>query len=86
MEGIDRRRMLRDVLCGAAAVTVGVTLVAETGEATPLAMEKSPPAKADDLVEEAGWPGRWGGPPWRRRWGWGGRRCFRNRCGRLVCR
>src|SRR5215813_478209 len=37
MQGIDRRRMLRDVLFGAAAVTVGITLMADAGEATPLA-------------------------------------------------
>jgi len=37
MQGIDRRRMLRNVLFGAAAVTVGITLMADAGEATPLA-------------------------------------------------
>jgi hypothetical protein len=82
MQGIDRRRMLREVLCGAAAATVGIGLMAGAGEATPLALEKNLPEKADDLVEEAQWgpgpgPGRWRG---RRRWV-----CWRNRWGRRVC-
>jgi len=87
MQNVDRRGMLRCVLGGAAAATtVGITLMADTGEAMPLAREKNPAEKADDLVEEAGWrgPGGWGpGPrPWRR-----GRRwvCWRNRWGRRVC-
>jgi hypothetical protein len=77
MQGIDRRRMLRDVLCGAAAATIGIALMADAGEATPLALEKNPAGNADDLVEQAGWPGRWRG---RRRWV-----CWRNRWGRREC-
>jgi len=91
MQGIDRRMMLRDVLCGAAAATVGIALMAVEGEATPLALEKSPAGKADDLIEgkaddliegkgddlieEVGWRGRR-----RRRWV-----CWRNRWGRRTC-
>ncbi len=87
MQTMDRRAMLREVLCGAAAAAVGVTLIADAGEATPLAVEKSPAGRADDLVEEAGWPGRWRGGPWRGGWrgGWRGRRCWWNRWGRRVC-
>src|SRR5215475_3209302 len=53
MQGVDRRRMLRAALCGAAAATVGLALMAGAGEATPLALEKKPGGKADDLLEEA---------------------------------
>ena len=87
MQGIDRRSMLRHVLCGAAAATVGIGLMADAAEAVPLALEKNLAGKADDLVEEAQWgpgPGRWRGPPGR----WRGRRrwvCWRNRFGRRVC-
>jgi hypothetical protein len=74
--------MLRDVLCGAAAVTVGIALMTEAGEAVPLAQEKNLADKADDLVEEAQWAPGWGGPGWGRRRRWV---CWRNRWGRRVC-
>ena len=77
MQGIDRRGMLRDVLCGAAAAVVGIALMADAG-ATPLALEKNLAGKADDLVEEA----QWGPGPWHRRRRWV---CWRNRWGRRVC-
>jgi hypothetical protein len=84
MQGIDRRRMLRDVLCGAAAATLGIALMADAGEATPLGLEKNPAGKADDyLVEEVQLvlPGPRPGPRWgRRRWV-----CRRNIWGRRVC-
>lgn len=80
MQVMDRRRVLRDVLCGAAAATVGIALMAETGEAMPLAIEKNLAGPADDLVEQAQW--RRPGPPWRRRRRWV---CWRNRWGRRVC-
>ena len=78
MRGIDRRRMLRDVFGAAAAATVGLTLMADAGEATPLALEKDTAAKAADLVEQAGSrPG-----PWRRGRRW---RCWWNRWGQRQC-
>lgn len=85
MQGIDRRSMLRDVLCGAAAASVGIALMADAAEAIPLALEKNLAGKADDLVEEAQWgpaPGRWRRPGWRGRRRWV---CWRNRFGRRVC-
>ena len=87
MQVMDRRRVLRDVLCGAAAATVGIALMAEAGEAMPLAQEKNLADKTDDLVEEAQWGPGWHGPGWRGP-GWRrGRRwvCWRNRWGRRVC-
>jgi hypothetical protein len=57
MNVIDRRTMMRSVLGGAAAATVGVTaamtLAPNPVEAMPLALDKDLPAKTDDLVREA---------------------------------
>ena len=78
MHGIGRRRVLQDVLGAAAAATVGVALMANAGEATPLALERNPAGKAVDLVEKAGSrPGPWrAGRRWRCRWNrWGQRTC-----------
>lgn len=83
MQGMDRRQMLRDVLCGGAAAAVGIALMAEAGEAMPLAQEKNLADKTDDLVVEAQWgPPGWGGPGGGRRRRWV---CWRNRWGRRVC-
>ena len=46
MQGIDRRRMLRDFLCGAA--TVAIALMADAGEATPEEAQMGPPGPSLD--------------------------------------
>src|SRR5262252_3683185 len=58
MNPIDRRSMLRDVLCGAlvvtaAVATVGLTSSPHEAEAVPLAMEKDLAGKVDDLIKKA---------------------------------
>jgi hypothetical protein len=57
MDVIDRRSMMRTLVCGAAVAGVGataaVTLIPQAVEAAPLTLDKSLPAKTDDLVREA---------------------------------
>jgi hypothetical protein len=78
MESIDRRRMLRDVLCGAVAATAGLALIREGVEAAPLALDKGLADKTDDRVEKV--QAVIGGPRRRRRrWV-----CWWSR-GRRVC-
>jgi len=74
MQAIDRRRMLRDVLCGGAVAAVALALTADELNSAPLALEKDLAKQAADLAEDAGWRrGR------RRRWV-----CWWHR-GRRVC-
>ena len=74
MQAIDRRRVLRDVLCGGAVAAVGLVLTAAELESAPIALEKDLADKTPDLAEDAGWRrGR------RRRWV-----CWWSR-GRRVC-
>jgi hypothetical protein len=83
---IDRRSLMRSILGGAAVAAVGgataVTLISDAVEAAPLVLDKSLPAKTDDLVREAqvvvtG--------PRRRRWRRRRRRVCWWRRGRRVC-
>jgi hypothetical protein len=53
MDAIDRRSALRGILCVAAAASLGVTLLPDTAEAIPLALEKEFGRKADELKHEA---------------------------------
>src|SRR5215470_6531996 len=71
MNPIDRRSMLRDVLCGAlvvtaAVATVGLTSSPHEAEAVPLAMEKDLAGKVDDLIKKAHGGPSGGGPSNRR--------------------
>ena len=61
MDAIDRRSALRGILCVAAAASLGVTLLPDTAEAMPLALEKEFGRKADELKHET----QGGGPPRR---------------------
>jgi hypothetical protein len=76
MKTIDRRSVIRSVMGGTivagAGIGLGLTLMPNVVEATPLAMDKSLPARTDDLVENA---------QWRRRRRWV---CWWHR-GRRVC-
>jgi hypothetical protein len=49
--------MMRTLICGAAVAAMGataaVTLIPKAVEAAPLTLDKSLPAKTDDLVREA---------------------------------
>ena len=74
MQVIDRRRVLRDVLCGGGLAAVALALTASELESAPLAFEKDLADKAANLAEDVGWRrGR------RRRWV-----CWWSR-GRRVC-
>jgi hypothetical protein len=53
MDAIDRRSALRGILCVAAAASLGVTLLPDTAEAMPLALEKDLGGKVDELKHEA---------------------------------
>ncbi len=53
MDAIDRRSALRGLLCVAAAASLGVTMLPDTAEAVPLALEKDFGKKADELKHEA---------------------------------
>ena len=53
MDTIDRRSALRGILCVAAAASLGVTLLPDTAEAMPLALEKDLGGKVDELKHEA---------------------------------
>jgi hypothetical protein len=52
MDVIDRRSALRGILCVAAAASLGATLLPDTAEAMPLALEKEFGWKADELKHE----------------------------------
>ena len=92
MDAIDRRSALRGILCVAAAASLGVTLLPDTAEAMPLALEKEFGGKLDELRHEAqavvaGPPRRpVARPPHHRRRHRRGRRwvCWWHR-GRRVC-
>jgi len=75
MKTIDRRSAIRSIVGGTVVAGVGMglglALTPNVVEATPLAMDKSLPAKTDELVEKAQWR--------RRRWV-----CWWHR-GRRVC-
>jgi hypothetical protein len=87
-EVIDRRGMLGLLLGGAAAGTVGLTLLPETAESAPFTMSAVPAALPENPIEEAAWVRRrvcW----WHRgrrmcRWRRVRRRCWW-RHGRRVC-
>jgi len=53
MDAIDRRSALRGILCVAAAASLGATLLPDTAEAMPLALEKDFAGKVDELKHEA---------------------------------
>jgi hypothetical protein len=53
MDAIDRRSALRGILCVAAAASLGVTLLPDTAEAVPLALEKDLGGKVDELKHKA---------------------------------
>jgi hypothetical protein len=80
MAAIDRRTLLRDILPGAAVVTIGVATAGwaittpNLAQAVPLAAAKTPGAAIGDLVEKA--------QPRRRRWVcWWSRSRRRRVCG-----
>jgi hypothetical protein len=88
MDAIDRRSALRGILCVAVAAGCSATLLPETAEAMPLALEKDLATKTDDLKHKAqavvGRPPRRPLPPprhrrRRRRWD-----CWWRR-GRRIC-
>jgi len=74
MQAIDRRTVMRDVLCGGVVAAVALTLSAAKVESAPIALEKDLAKTAPNLVEDAGWRRRR-----RRRWV-----CWWSR-GRRVC-
>ena len=49
MDAIDRRNVLRGILCAAVAAGVGANSFPSTTEAMPLALEKDLGSKVDDL-------------------------------------
>lgn len=53
MDALDRRSALRGILCVAAAASLGATLLPNTAEAMPLALEKDLAGKVDELKHEA---------------------------------
>ena len=53
MDAIDRRDVLRTLLCGAVAAGLGASLLSGPAEAMPLAMQKDLGKKADDFTHEA---------------------------------
>lgn len=89
MTAIDRRGMIALVLGGAAAATMGLTLIPDAAEAAPLERGLVPDGVPENFVEEAVWVRRrvcW----WHRgrrvcRWRRVRRRCWWHR-GRRVCR
>ena len=57
MDAIDRRDVLRALLCGAVAAGLGASLLLGSAEAMPLAMQKDPGKKAGNFTHEArGYP------------------------------
>jgi hypothetical protein len=88
MDAIDRRSALRGILCVAVAAGCSATLLPDTAEAMPLALEKDLATKTDDLKHKAQAvavrPPRRPLPPrhrWRRRRRWD---CWWRR-GRRIC-
>ena len=53
MTAMDRRSILRGILCGAAVATVGFSMMPNVAESLPLAADKNGAAKPDGLVERA---------------------------------
>jgi len=53
MNAIDRRSVLKGLLCGAAVTTVGLSILPKFAEAVPLSAVKSGAVKPEPLVEEA---------------------------------
>jgi hypothetical protein len=53
MDAIDRRSALRGILCVAVAAGCSATLLPDTAEGMPLALEKDLATKTDDLKHKA---------------------------------
>ena len=53
MDAIDRRDVLRALLCGAVAASLGASLLPGSAGAMPLAMQKDPGKKAGSFTHEA---------------------------------
>jgi hypothetical protein len=53
MMEIDRRSLLTGILCGAAAATLGLTVIPEAAKSLPLDAIKAGPVKPQEIVEEA---------------------------------
>jgi hypothetical protein len=84
MDQINRRAMVRRILCGAAVVGVSLTFLPGAAEAMPI--DASPAKGSDWLIEDVQWSthgNTWRGNNWNRR---RGRRwvCWWHR-GRRVC-
>ena len=84
MDQLNRRAMMRGILCGAAVVGVGFALAPSGAEAMPI--DASLANAPDALIEDVQWrppPRHWHGNNWRGR---RGRRwvCWWHR-GRRVC-
>jgi hypothetical protein len=85
---VDRRGMLAILFGGAAAATMGLTLLPETGEAAPLKLGLDSAMRTESPIEEVAWVRRrvcW----WHHghrvcRWRRVRRRCWWHR-GRRVC-
>ena len=84
MDQLNRRAMMRGILCSAAVVGVGLELPLGAAEAMP--MDAGLANAPDGLIEDVQWgptPRRWHGNSWHGRRGrqWV---CWWN-CGRRVC-
>jgi hypothetical protein len=82
MGQLNRRSMMRGILCGAAVVGIGLAL--PSGEAEAMPVDASLADAPDGLIEDVQWHGNnWHGNNWNRR---RGRRwvCWWHR-GRRVC-
>jgi hypothetical protein len=53
MEGIDRRKVLIEMFCGAAVVSLGLTAMPKAAKSTTLGAAKAGAVKSEGLVEEA---------------------------------
>jgi hypothetical protein len=53
MDAIDRRAVLKTLMCGAIAAGLGTSLLPDVAEATPLAMQKNPGRDTGDFKQEA---------------------------------
>jgi hypothetical protein len=53
MEGIDRRKVLTGMFCGAAVVSLGLSAMPKAAKSAPLGAVKAGAVKSEGLVEEA---------------------------------
>jgi hypothetical protein len=53
MKELDRRAILRGMICGAAVATIGLAAIPRAAQAMPLGALKANAVKPENLVEEA---------------------------------